>query len=85
MSEMTVLRHYQQEAVDAVHREWEEHSSTLLVAATGTGKTTIFSEIIRRAAPTRASNYAKADSSIELAWFQSNHATGDRGKAFQAW
>lgn len=42
------LRPYQQEAVDGVFREWEEHQSTLVVAPTGTGKSVIFSEVMRR-------------------------------------
>jgi superfamily II DNA or RNA helicase len=41
------LRPYQEQAVDGVLRELEKHRATLLVAATGTGKTTIFSEIAR--------------------------------------
>lgn len=51
---MIELRDYQQTAVDAVLREWESVSSTLGVAATGTGKTTIFTEIISRLQPKRA-------------------------------
>jgi superfamily II DNA or RNA helicase len=47
------LRPYQSECVDAVFREWEEHNSTLAVAPTGTGKTVIFSEIIKRVQPAR--------------------------------
>lgn len=45
------LRPYQQEAVDAVRSEWAAgNKATLLVLATGTGKTVIFSEIARRTA-----------------------------------
>lgn len=51
---MISLRPYQQEAVDAVFREWEEKTSTLIVNPTGTGKTVTFSEIIRRSHPKRA-------------------------------
>lgn len=40
------LRPYQQEAREAVHREWETRRSTLLVIPTGGGKTIIFSAII---------------------------------------
>jgi len=39
------LRPYQQEAADSVLREWEEHSRTLIVLPTGTGKTIVFSGI----------------------------------------
>jgi len=45
------LRPYQEEAVNAVRREWAAgNRATLLVLATGTGKTVIFSEIARRTA-----------------------------------
>lgn len=40
------LRPYQQEAREAVHREWENRRATLLVIPTGGGKTIIFSAII---------------------------------------
>ena len=43
------LRPYQREAVDAVVGEWSNGvRSTLLVMATGTGKTVVFAEVIRR-------------------------------------
>lgn len=45
------LRWYQQEAVDAVMRELEAHTSTLLIAATGAGKTQMFSEVALRFLP----------------------------------
>lgn len=48
------LRDYQEEAVKSVFKEWEDNVSTLVVAATGTGKTQIFCEVIRRSAPKRA-------------------------------
>jgi superfamily II DNA or RNA helicase len=49
---MTIeLRHYQDQAIDAVLAEWAEgHRATLLVAATGLGKTTMFAELLRRRA-----------------------------------
>ena len=41
------LRPYQQEAREAVQREWlEGRKRTLLVLPTGTGKTVVFSKII---------------------------------------
>lgn len=44
-----VLRPYQQEAVDAVYEKWAVGDvSTLVVAPTGTGKSVIFSEVMRR-------------------------------------
>ena len=42
------LRKYQLEAVDAILKEWETVDSTLLVAAVGSGKTQIFSEVLDR-------------------------------------
>ena len=46
-SHMKQLRPYQVSAIEAVHREWETHNSTLLVMATGTGKTFTATEILR--------------------------------------
>jgi superfamily II DNA or RNA helicase len=48
------LRPYQQKAADSVFKEWEEVNSTMVVLPTGTGKTVLFSDIIRRAQPKRA-------------------------------
>lgn len=43
------LRPYQVEAIAAVERDWADgHRSTLLVLPTGTGKTVVFSELVRR-------------------------------------
>lgn len=43
------LRPYQEQAVNAVRNEWGDgNKATLLVMATGTGKTTIFGEVARR-------------------------------------
>ena len=43
------LRPYQTEAVEAILHQWEEGiRKTLLVLPTGTGKTIVFSEVIRR-------------------------------------
>ena len=43
------LRDYQQQAVEAVREKWRQgDTATLLVMATGTGKTTVFGEIARR-------------------------------------
>lgn len=47
MPEAMALRPYQQEAREAVWREWDSgHAKTLLVMVTGGGKTVIFSRII---------------------------------------
>src|SRR5882757_8071447 len=45
---MMQMRNYQQEAVDAVFDELNEHESTLLVLATGLGKTICFAELAYR-------------------------------------
>ena len=42
------LRGYQAESVDAIMREHQDVDATLLVLPTGTGKTTVFSDWIRR-------------------------------------
>jgi superfamily II DNA or RNA helicase len=42
------LRYYQHEAVEAVFQSLRSHRSTLLVAATGLGKTQIFCDVARR-------------------------------------
>lgn len=45
------LRPYQQEAVENIFNEWGSgHRRTLLVQATGTGKTVVFAEVVRRVA-----------------------------------
>lgn len=59
------LRDYQEQAVTAIFEEWKEHDSTLIVAATGTGKTQIFSEVIRQVQPRRALVLAHRE---ELIW-----------------
>lgn len=49
-----MLRHYQLKCVEAVFREWEKVASTMIVMATGLGKTFTFSEVVRRMAPKRS-------------------------------
>lgn len=51
---MIKLRPYQIEAVENAFREWEDKTSTLIVCPTGCGKTTTFTEIVRRNLPKRA-------------------------------
>lgn len=49
MAEMHELRPYQVEAIAEVERAWESGGrACMIVMATGTGKTTVFSEVIRR-------------------------------------
>lgn len=47
-------RAYQDSAVEGVFAQWETVSATLGVAATGSGKTNIFCDVIRRRMPGRA-------------------------------
>ena len=42
------LRKYQQEAVNAIFKEWNDKSRILLVQATGTGKTIVFSSVAKQ-------------------------------------
>ncbi len=46
-----VARPYQAEAVNAVLSAWEHHQSVLVVLPTGTGKSFIFSDLVRQNAP----------------------------------
>src|SRR3954447_24252646 len=48
------LRDYQQKCSDSVIAEFEKLSSTLVVMPTGSGKTVLFADIIRRMQPKRA-------------------------------
>lgn len=48
-----ILRNYQRNASDAVFREWRESGSTLVVMPTGTGKTVLFADVLRRSFPRR--------------------------------
>jgi len=48
------LRDYQEAAVAGVFEAWKDSDSTLVVMPTGSGKTEVFSEIIRRVHPGRA-------------------------------
>lgn len=45
---MRPLRPYQQEAVDAVFRDWQEHRTCLVVLPTGMGKTRVATDVIAR-------------------------------------
>src|SRR5688572_1605781 len=51
---MHQLRPYQLRCIEATLKEWEKVSSTMVVMATGLGKTVTFSEIVRRMHPKRA-------------------------------
>lgn len=47
------LRDYQTTAVDRVFEEWLTHNSTLVVMATGLGKTALIAEVAKRLSPKR--------------------------------
>lgn len=47
-------RPYQHNAIEAVFEDWKDHTSTMIVLPTGTGKSVCFAEIIRRIQPKRA-------------------------------
>jgi superfamily II DNA or RNA helicase len=72
---MIQLRDYQARAVESAFREWNDVRSTLLVAATGTGKTTVFTEIICRMRPARALILAHREELI----FQAKRRVEDQG------
>ena len=71
-----ILRDYQQEISDAVLKEWEERNSTLVVCPTGTGKTIIFADIIRRCQPRRALVLAHREELIFQARDKISRTTG---------
>lgn len=71
-----VLREYQLRCVDAVLAEWQKVQSTLVVACTGSGKTVVFGEIIRRMQPKRALVIAHRRELIEQAKLSIEAATG---------
>ncbi len=48
------LRDYQTRAADAIEQAWKTHTSTMVCKPTGTGKTVLFAEIIRRRQPGRS-------------------------------
>lgn len=64
---MSTLRDYQQDAVSAVFSEWQERNSTLVVCPTGTGKTQIFCDVIRKMQPKRAMVLAHREELIRQA------------------
>ena len=59
------LRPYQQHALDGIFQAWREHDSALVVMPTGTGKTVVFSHVIKNRPPGRAMLVAHRE---ELIW-----------------
>lgn len=49
-----MLRPYQQQASDSILTHWETHQSTMVVMPTGSGKTVLFADIVKRRLPGRA-------------------------------
>ena len=49
-----MLRPYQQQASDSILAHWETHQSTMVVMPTGSGKTVLFADIVKRRLPGRA-------------------------------
>lgn len=64
---MPTLRHYQYDCVEAVFREWQKHTSTMVSMATGLGKSVIFAEIVRRMHPKRSIVIAHRDMLVNQA------------------
>lgn len=48
------LRDYQKRASNAIFEEWKEHDHTLVVMPTGTGKTLLFADVIKRMHPQKS-------------------------------
>jgi superfamily II DNA or RNA helicase len=71
------LRPYQQQAVDAVFSEWEDHASTLIVLPTGCGKTVVFAHIVGEA-PGRSIVVAHREELIHQAAAKIHAVTGER-------
>lgn len=46
--EEIVLRPYQSDSVDGVYEQWKSCRTTLVCLPTGTGKSVVFSEVMRR-------------------------------------
>lgn len=72
------LRPYQRAAEDAVYREWKTVRSTLAVLPTGTGKTVLFADVIRRSFPKRALVLAHREELIFQAKAKVEKMTGFR-------
>lgn len=70
------LRPYQERGCEAVVREWVDRNSTLVVMPTGTGKTVLFADIIRRAQPARAMVIAHREELIFQAQSKIARVTG---------
>ena len=70
------MRDYQVRAADKIMQEFETVDTTMIVMPTGTGKTVLFSEIIRRFHPRKAMVIAHREELILQAQSKINHVTG---------
>lgn len=75
---MFTLRDYQLETVDCIERELQKVRSTCIVQATGLGKTTIASEIIRRWHPKRTMFVCQGKEILKQAALRIEQHTGIR-------
>lgn len=71
-----ILREYQSNAADGIMTEFDSNNSTLAVMPTGTGKTILFAEIIRRFQPGRAMVLAHREELIFQAVDKIQRSTG---------
>jgi len=76
---MFTMRPYQNAAVEAVFKSWEECNSALIVLPTGLGKTVVFSEIVRRMQPVRSMVIAHREELIFQAAEKIAKVTGLQG------
>lgn len=72
------MRPYQRDALAAIKREWETVMSTLVVMPTGTGKTILFTSLIRSCFPRRALVLAHREELIFQAADKIQKVTGFR-------
>ncbi len=72
------LRDYQLRAVEGVYEQWREHQATLVVMPTATGKTVMFSEVLRRRPGGRALVLAHREELIFQAVEKIAAMTGER-------
>jgi superfamily II DNA or RNA helicase len=70
------LREYQQQAVSAIEREWQNVQSTLLLMATGTGKTRVAGEVIKRKLPERTLFLCHREELVDQAYNAIGNLTG---------
>lgn len=71
-----ILRDYQKECSGSIFSEWDNEDSTLAVLPTGTGKTIIIADVIRKAFPRRAMFLAHRQELIYQACDKIRRTTG---------